>query len=181
MEWPKIERRLLRASKEALQSFASEYSHVSFYGFIFDCNADYGEVLLCLNSEQDLAERAKHSYPNYSQEEIERSLRWNAGDWAYHGFNVEARFARKWEKQWAATQERIQSAYFEDEDDEVSELFLQSVCRVLIAMERSGAFNCVSRTPGFKALVRDHDEALDDAWERLDQIRASGLNGRVDR
>lgn len=171
MDWRKVERRLLGASTSALERFAKDHPAESFYGFIFDCNEDYGEVFMCLNTEADLAEHAARS--NYSQRDVEKWLRWNAGDWKYHGFNTEPPCAEAWEKAWSATQDAIHSAFLDDEDEEedVPEHFLECVCRVLIAMERDGAFDRLTRDPGFKTLVGGHDEPIEDSWRRLLAIR----------
>jgi len=175
MDWRKVERRLLGASSKALEQFARDHPAESFYGFVFDCNEDYGEVFMCLNSEQDLSQWAARNYPGYRRREIDSSLRWNAGDWKYHGFNTEPPCAEAWERAWSATQDAIHSAFLDDEDEEeeVPERFLESVCRVLIAMEDDGAFDRLTRDPGFKTLVSGHDESLADSWRRLLAVRNS--------
>ena len=160
MDWRKIERRLLGASTKALEQFAKDHPAESFYGFVFDVNEDYGEVFMCLNTESD---------------DIEDRFRWNAGDFKYHGFNTEPPCAEDWEKAWSATQDAIHDAYLDDEDgeQEVPELFLECVCRVLIAMEKGGAFDRLTRDAGFKTLVVGHDEPIEDSWRRLLEVRNS--------
>ena len=174
MNWDEVEQTLFRAALTAMQRFASRHADETFYGFSFDCNADYGEVLLCLNSEKALAEWARRHYPSYSQEEIDRELRWNSGDWKYQGLNQDEDYAQAWEKVWGPTQEKIHAAYLEaadEEADEFLEIFLESVCRVLLRMERENVFAGLNKEPHFKALVTNHDELLEDAWERLEIVR----------
>jgi hypothetical protein len=173
MNWNVVETTLFDASVAALSRFAAEHSSEKFYGFCFDVNADYGEVLLSLNTEAGLRTTAQDYYPDYSASDVERELRWNAGDWKYQGFNVdEPSIEIAWNRAWSPTQEAIASATIED--DEVAEDFLESVCRVLIRLERSDAFRPLQREPHFKTLVADHDETLEDSWDRLARVRSEG-------
>jgi hypothetical protein len=49
--------------------------------------------------------------------------------------------------------------------------FMESMCRVAIRLENSGAFDSLSRAPNFKIFVTDHDEADEVAWARLEAVR----------
>jgi uncharacterized protein DUF4303 len=169
--WKRVEDELYGASVDALESFARDHPGETYYGFMFDCNADYGEVLLCLNTEEDLAERSRRHYPTYSQGEIDAELRWNPGDWRYQGFNTTPPYAEAWDARWSAPQETIASARLVGEEDEVNEEFLTTVCRVLVRMERNGVFDCLVRDNRFKVFVSDHDEAPEDAGTRLLRVR----------
>ena len=172
MKWRTVEKTLLEALHSALTRFVTDHRNERFYGVALDVNADYGEVFLSLNTEAGLASCAAKRYPQYSSEEIEGHLRWSVGDWQYHGLNTDPPYLEAWEEAWSRTQEQIHDAYLDDEHDEVSEQFLESVCRVLLRLERSPAFMQLAREPGFKTLVIDHDELLEDGWERLARIRA---------
>jgi hypothetical protein len=167
----KVERRLHDASAEALRAFGQAHPAETFYGFCFDVNADYGEVCLSLNTEEDLWAHAARMYPSYSAREVEGDLRWSSGDWKYTAFNTDPPYAAPWEAAWAETQEMIHDAYLDDESADVPERFLVSACRVLIAMEKDGSLEPIVRAQGFKALVRDHDETLEDSWARLLRVR----------
>jgi hypothetical protein len=172
VDWRRVEGTLRRACEEAVAAFAAEHARESFYGFALDCNADYGEVFLCLNTEADLAAWAARIYPAYSPREIDSVLRWNAGDWKYHGFNTNPPCAEKWEKAWSETQDSIHDAFLDDEDgDEIAERFMVSACRVMVALEKDGVLDAFRRGRGFKTLVRDHDEPIADSWARLLRVR----------
>ena len=173
-DWKRLEETLRRASAEAIGTFASAHGGESFYGFALDCNPDYGEVLLCLNTEAGLARTAAGHYADWSPREVEGRLRWSLGDWRYHAFNTEPPCAEAWERAWSATVERIQEAFAEAEDaeaDDMEERFLVSACRVLLALEKDGAFDALGRDPGFKTLVAGHDEVIEDSWARLLRVR----------
>jgi hypothetical protein len=171
VNWRKVEQRLRGASVEALRAFARDHPEETFYGFCFDVNADYGEVNLSLNTEEDLAATAARHYPGYSQREIDGRLRWSSGDWKYPGFNSDPPYAKAWEAAWGEAQETIHDAAIDDDGDGVPERFLESVCVVLVAMEEHGELEPLSRAEGFKTLVADHDESIEDSWARLLRVR----------
>jgi hypothetical protein len=173
-DWKRIEETLRRASGEAIGEFAAAHPAESFYGFALDCNPDYGEVLLSLNTEADLAATAARRYAGWSPREIEGRLRWGVGDWRYHAFNTEPPCAEAWDRAWSGTVDRILDAFAEAEDeeaDDMEERFLVSACRVLLALEKDGAFDVLGRDPGFKTLVAGHDEPIEDSWARLLRFR----------
>lgn len=94
-----IETVLLRISEESILDFAREHPCETFYAFGFDCNAEYGDVLLCANTEADFAETAKEYIEewNYGPDDLD-SLRHNFGDWKYQGFNQsQAAWDEAWE------------------------------------------------------------------------------------
>jgi hypothetical protein len=42
---------LVLIASDYVRAFAACHSHEEFYGFAFDCNADYCEVFVCLDEE----------------------------------------------------------------------------------------------------------------------------------
>ena len=171
MNWAELETTLYASTAALLRRFARDHTRERFYGFIFDVNADYGEVLLCLNTESGLSDWAAKQYPHYSQAEVDQKLRWNAGDWQYQGFNLESPYATEWEGAWSKIQDAIQDACLDDEEGEVSELFLQAVCRVVFRLEASADFSVLNRETYFATLVSDHDEDLQDSRARMELVR----------
>jgi hypothetical protein len=179
LTWTLFQETLFLLAEDCIRRFASSHEDEEFYGFIFDCNADYGEILLCLNTEAELREWSERNYPTYSEDERDRLLRWNAGDWKYQGFNsTEPDIEKVWQQGWQHIEQQVQDAYLDqaddiDPEDDVTTTFMVSVCMVLIKLERANVFKYLSRTPGFRTLVSDHDESLGDAWERLNGVRDS--------
>lgn len=185
VNWSRLENRLYDLSVDALRSFAAGHPDEVFYGFMFDCNGEYGDVGLCLNTEEDLRETIRKRYSHYSQEMI-LELRWCAGDWKYQGFNTNFdELSQRFRSGWEALQEKVQDQCDEDDEDCDEDEdenptvihFLESVCRVLLRMEATDAFACLHRTADFGTLVCDHDESLEDARSRLNRIR-QGLDPR---
>ena len=174
---------------EAINDFAQRHPDEQFYGFAFDCNADYGEVLLCLNTEQDLqasAKELKESPPksflpkfdkmmeekygvkpkplfhDKTAAEVAEKLRWNPGDWKYQGF-----YNCSDDPDWAELAEEIAEQIETDEDREA---FLRIICRLIPAIKP--ALERLHRTSDFRVLVIDHDETVETAWQRLAKLES---------
>jgi len=170
-----LETVLLDLSKSSLASFADEHRDEVFYAFGFDCNADYGDVLLCLNTESDFAKTSQEYIAKWSYGPKELAeLRRNFGDWKYQGFNCEQSV---WIEAWKPHADAIERYLFSDElAEEDREIFIEDfllmVCRVLVHLERSGALAKLPKDAGFFTQVMDHDEDLESAEGRLEIVRA---------
>lgn len=55
------EETLFQATLLALKEFAETHPHEMFCSFAFDCNSDYGEVLLCLDTVEQSRQAARQS------------------------------------------------------------------------------------------------------------------------
>jgi hypothetical protein len=190
-----IEEVLTAASIKAIEDFAMSHRGESFYGFGLDCNAEYGGVLLCLNTEEEFQTTAAEYSAKWSYTEERLSdLRKSFGDWKYHGFNLEMPW---WDEMWGPYEKSIArywTAYVhefeegEDSSDEAREAFagelMDSLCRVLIRIEESGVLGQLNRDDNFFTHVEDHDEPHGEADERLRLVRAQSQNepsGRAPR
>jgi hypothetical protein len=177
-----IEDILFSLSIKTIQLFAQTHKEEKFYGFGFDVNVDYGEVLLCFNTEEDFQKIAKDYIEkwNYSEEDIEQ-LRMNFGDWKYQGVNLDLDYIKDWSL-WSNYKKDIQS-YFSslfdmyesnkaiEESQKFSELFLECIIHVLIRLENNGVFNLINRENNFITLVINHDEDEDEFMERMKSVR----------
>jgi hypothetical protein len=177
IQWPKLEDRLYRLSSDAIRSFARQHRDEAFYGFMFDCSADYGEVGLCLNTNEYLQDRMADFRSKFPDSDPE-PLRWNAGDWKYQGFNRQAdELSERFESRWQTWQEKVEEEWMEEceevdpDESKTTANFLEAVCRVLCRLEANDDFACLKRTSVFKALVADHDESQEDSWARLERVR----------
>ena len=148
---------------------------------MFDCNSVYGQILLCLNTEDDLQRQTESYkkgsldlYADESADDIRTRLQWNAGDWKYQDFN-----SPNFDKTWTPFQSAVSDICDDEEKDEETFLtptrdrFMKSVCRVLVHLENQGAFKCLDRARDFKTFVADHDEPELESWNRLAEVRAS--------
>jgi tetratricopeptide (TPR) repeat protein len=175
-DWTRLEQAVLKLTGDAIADFADRHGHERFYGFAFDCNADYGDVQPCLNTEESLRAsvarcRGRPPWEGATEAEIAARLRWNPGDWAYRAFADEER----WRGTLQPFADRVQESVFaEDESDEdggTPGRFLETVTRALLRLEKEGAFAPLRRTASFATLVIDHEEDEDEARARMRWLR----------
>ena len=150
---------LLHQMQEDITSFLSEHEELSFYCFAFDCNAEYAQILLCLNTEKDFQKALEHyqsgsSKQYYQTEEDIFSLRYNTGDWEYQGFaNYTVYDEEELTKLYSDDYERMQSEMMKKSYD-----LLERLCN-------TQAFHNIPKTEDFTVLCIDHDEDPIDAME----------------
>lgn len=168
-----VESTLFDLASTAIREFFSKSSQ-TYYGFGFDCNAAYGDVLLCTNTESDFKETADKYIEdwNYSDEEL-ASLKRNFGDWRYQGFNIDYPF---WQKGWDSLATEIATYVFHDQtSDDESEQFVErlmvSFAAVLIRLEQSGELDVIQKDPDFYIQVYDHDEDPKTGDKRFQAVR----------
>jgi hypothetical protein len=180
IDWSQFESLLFDIASLDISDFAVAHPGEVFYGFAFDCNSEYGNVLLCLNTESDLQRQAgsyktdnPDLYANETIDDIRSELRWNMGDWKYQNFN-----SKSFDAAWSSLESSVLDICMDEEEDEetfmtpTQERFMNSVCRVLLRLERTHVIDSLSRTDDFKAYAADHDEDESDSWNRIAEIRA---------
>jgi hypothetical protein len=177
IDWLQLQGRLYELCVDSLRHFADEHADESFYGFAFDCNADYGDVLLCLNTEEEFR-KSSREFPDEPQEWLDTELRWGPGDWKYQGFNTDfddssQRFADGWKSYRAQISDDTVAQFHSRDALSTATLFVESVCLVLIRMEHDNIFSCLQRSGNFEVFVCDHDESFEASRQRLATIRQS--------
>ena len=65
IDWKDLESKLVVLAENELKAFAPRHAGETFYGFGFDCNAEEGQVLLCLNTRAGQIEAAKTSLARF--------------------------------------------------------------------------------------------------------------------
>ena len=145
-----------------VEQFLQEHPGLEFYAFAFDCNAEYGEVNLCLNTEADFEEtlrklQASAKSESYSTGDYQsageiRGVRYNTGNWEYQCFDTMYAFP-----------------------DQQGELSRKMAKRMLTLFQealrdftRTEAYQKIPKTPGFLVYCIDHDEDVDDALRRVE-------------
>jgi hypothetical protein len=157
--WADIENRLYELCASEIRRFAKANSDETFYAFALDCNSEYGDVLLCLNTPDELRRGGN-------------DVRWSLGDWKYQGFE-----SGEFEKAWRRYARSVTEACMEEEEDErtflkpTQDQFMRTACRVLVRLELTNVFESLRRTDDFKTWVADHDELDEESWGRLDSVR----------
>ena len=201
IDWEQLEEKLYELTRSDIGYFSTAWPDDRVYGFAFDCNSEYGQVLLCANTKEDLqahAEKyAKGKTPNAEafrkiseslglepqlpsndvEAEIE-SLLWSLGDWKYQGFQSQA-----FTDGWSPLESAVLTWCLESDEEEDPETFMthtqvefmRRVCHVMVRLEQDEAFDILNRTDDFKTWVTDHDEPEESAWDRLNEIRQEML------
>ncbi len=168
-----IEKTLFDLSVRSIDEFFKSQNQ-KFYAFGFDCNALYGQVLLCANTLADFAITSSRYIErwNYSDSEL-NDLKRNFGDWKYQGFNLDQSF---WEEGWGTISKNIETYLFdistsEDDGDLYIEQLLESFSKVLIRLEEVGRLNVIKKETSFYIQIYDHDENPEDGDIRMKSVQ----------
>jgi tetratricopeptide (TPR) repeat protein len=172
IDWERLERALFERTVAELSAFAAAHPGERCYGFAYDCNADCGEVLPCLNTEVALQAAVAGAFGRSPWEgmtaaEIAERLRWNPGDWAHQPIGD----PRAWAEAWEPFRSRLEESQLAEDGSATSERLLEAATRVVMRLEKEGAFEPLARTDAFATLVIDHDESAEDAWSRTRWLR----------
>ncbi|WMS86593.1 DUF4303 domain-containing protein [Pleionea litopenaei] len=174
-DFDKVSKLLYELSEMCINKFSEAHPDKTFYAFSFDLNVEYGNVLLCANTEQAFQEVSSSYIERYNYGEAElRSLKRNFGDWKYQGFNLEF---PEWNEAWGSVEREIEQYVFSDniEDEEVDTFVNEFICmctKVLLSLEANGAFNSLRKESNFYVDIMDHNENEEEAGERLSRLRA---------
>jgi len=168
MNKEEIKQQIIKFAIQGVENFLKENPDLKFYAFAFDCNAEYAEVNLCLNTEDDFAETLKEYQEGefsegYQKEEDITELKYNTGDWEYQCFDTLYVF----------DEEELDKILNEMPDDDYQSwqkfvndllgLFTES----LVEFSKTETFKKIPKTDDFTFFCIDHDEDFDDAKERL--------------
>jgi len=165
----KIKNELLSFTQKSVTEFLEENPTLIFYAFAFDCNADYAEINLCLNTESSF-EKILQSYQtgefaeHYQSEEELYELKYSTGDWEYQCFATT----------YVLTDEEAAAIYdfeteYENQANDLMNLFGETLLDFILTDE----FNSIPKTDDFKILCLNHDESIESAELRLNQIKDS--------
>ncbi len=127
--WKEYEELLYEGLHEAIKRVTQTYPDIEFYGMCIDCNAEYGEVLLHLNTEDG----------------IEGDEKWDVGAWEKY-FDVfdnlqenDNFFDNSWEEKREYIIENMSSEQELDEGEIPVEDFMVMISEVAIKLETSDA------------------------------------------
>ena len=172
------ERQLIDASVRAISEFATQHADELFRYFAFDCNAEYGEILLCLDTEENSITQAKkhEAYVSERRHKLSyddtESLEWaintiknpiagpvlpynnNTGDFRYQGF-AGVSFLDEWEE--FSLSDDYPGEFADSEDDYLECKAAVLFSRVIDALVEQNAFDCLKRTSPFLVGFALHD------------------------
>jgi hypothetical protein len=167
LEYPSLKKTIIEFAVRGVQNFLQEHPSLLFYAVAFDCNAEYAEINLCLNTEENFAKVLNDYQTNYPQkyqnEEDIRGLRYNTGDWAYQCFDTI----------YVLTDEQLNSIFqaMPDDDYQTWQTFVGDLLilftEALRDFTQTEAYKSIPKTKDFIAFCIDHDEEVEDALNRM--------------
>jgi len=153
-------------TRNSVNIFLQKHRDFTFYAFAFDCNAEYAEVNLCFNTEEDFT-KTLYSYQNgkfsesYKTEQAIYELKYNTGDWKFQCFDT----------MYILEEDEMAEIYGEDIEEQVND-FMQIFRNVLLDFSLTSEFNNIPKTNDFKILCIDHDEDIEQAELEFNKLKA---------
>lgn len=162
IDWGELEELLVRLSTDTIDRFAVEHPNEVFYGLGFDCHADYGQVLVCLNTREAQKEAG------------DEDDEWAFGNWRYHGINLEDPAWEAWEETPLLVSNAANILLNNRKGEALPalhEAFLEMATRALLRVAQSDAVARLRKESGFQVLAMDHDEGPEAGAIRLQKFR----------
>lgn len=167
---------LLSFTVDSVEGFLAEHPNVEFYVFAYDCNAEYAEVNLSFNTEEHFEKTLKGyqsgDYAKYyqTQESID-DLRYSPGDWQFPCFETNYVLS---DDDLTAIFNTIYPGRERVEDFTAWHDFVESLmvlfCEVMLDFTKTETYQKLPKTADFKVICIDHDEDLETALERFENI-----------
>jgi len=156
-----IANQLLAFTEKEVVDFLAEHPDEKFYAFAFDCNAEYAEVNLCLNTEEVFRKTLNEyqsEYPeDYQSESDLLDLKYNTGDWEYQCFATT----------YIMEEDEMDALYGDDVDAQLTE-FMEIFYQVLADFRKSTVYATIPKTDAFKLICLDHDDDVLESIEAFD-------------
>ena len=142
-----------------MEIFLNEHPQMEFYALAFDCNTEYAEFLVCMNTEDDFRQTLR----DYQEDDKRyctdtasiRDLRYNPGDWEHTDISEIELFS----------EDELAAQYQDDIERQCAEL-LQLCDEILAAFRETDVFKRIPKTADFISFCIDHDEDPADALAR---------------
>ncbi|MDR6968158.1 putative CHY-type Zn-finger protein [Flavobacterium arsenatis] len=166
-----IKKTLLDFTVNAVEKFLKENPALEFYAFAYDCNAEYAEVNLCLNTEDEFEKTLKQyqigEFSKYYQTEGDiKDLKFNTGDWEYQCFETIN----------VLTNEQLDQIFNNLPKDDYKSWneFVENLMKIfgecLLDFMQTETYQKIPKTKNFTAFCIDHDEGIEEAMERLENL-----------
>ena len=142
-----------------MEIFLNEHPQMEFYALAFDCNTEYAEFLVCMNTEDDFRQTLR----DYQEDDKRyctdaasiKNLRYNPGDWEHTDISEIELFS----------EDELAAQYQDDIERQCAEL-LQLCDEILAAFRETDVFKRIPKTADFISFCIDHDEDPADALAR---------------
>jgi hypothetical protein len=170
IDYEKVKQAILNFATQGIEQFLQKHPGCEFYAFAFDCNAEYAEINLCLNTEvnfEKTLEKYKAEYPeSYRSAEDVRALKYNTGDWEYQCFDT----------MYVFNDEELNAIFqaMPEDDYQTWQNFVEHLLVIfteaLKIFTQSVAYQKITKTSDFIAFCVDHDEDFDTALNRMSKL-----------
>ena len=142
-----------------MENFLNEHLHSAFYALAFDCNTEYVEFLVCMNTEDDFRQTLR----DYQEDDKRyctdaasiKDLRYNPGDWEHTDISEIELFS----------EDELAAQYQDDIERQCADM-LQLCDEILAAFRETDVFKRIPKTADFISFCIDHDEDPADALAR---------------
>lgn len=159
----------------AVEKFLEGNPDLTFYAFAFDCDVEDAEINLSLNTEKSFSEtlvmyQAGKYADQYQTAERIQDVKYNTGDWTYQCFDTF--YVLSGEELTAKFNEIYPNEVDDDYHAWVSftKELLEEFTKSLIAFSETNTFKKIPKTADFQFFCIDHDEELETALERKQQV-----------
>lgn len=174
--------KIVTFAENGVEKFIKEHPSLTFYSFAFACNAEYGEINLCFNTEAAFSEILSYyqdRYPeNYTSSENIQDLKYNTGDWKYQCFDT----------MFVLEEEELSAIFSEIYPDEVNDNYLawdqfinellDLFTESLIRFSKTKVFKNIKKTDNFNFFCIDHDEEVLEAFKRMERMEKYLAEGK---
>lgn len=142
-----------------METFLNGHPHSEFYALAFDCNSEYAEFLVGMNTQEDflktLQEYQENNEKYRTDAESVKKLRYNPGDWTYADISEIELF----------TEEALIEKYQDDIERQCADM-LRLCEEILSAFRKTEIFKRIPKTQDFVSFCIDHDEDPADVFAR---------------
>lgn len=168
--------KIIEFAESGVVKFVDENPTLKFYSFAFECNAEYGEINLCLNTEEAFSETLSYyqkgeSAQYYKENKDIQSLKYNTGDWKYQCFDTIYIFS---DEELSTIFNNIYPDGVNDDylawEQFISKL-LESFTESIIRFSKTAIFKKLNKTDDFNFFCIDHEEDLPDAFKRMEGLQ----------
>ncbi|WP_417445552.1 DUF4303 domain-containing protein [Kangiella sp.] len=151
-DYQKIKTLISSQIREFVLGFAASKENRGVYALALDVNEDYGDAIVCVNTEESLSKRVSSVYTGYSEDEIGgmSGIRFNPGEFEFSRVLDLGNFQKAYEK-------KIESLKTEASVLRSQEKLSETVAEALL--ESRGTFNILDTTEDFIFYHCFHDSS----------------------
>lgn len=160
IDHPVMVEQILNFTRQEVAQFLAHHPNETFYAFAFDCNAEYGELNLCFNTETEFQKMLSEYYPDRADNQTSppdyNELKFNTGNWGYQCFAT----------LYVMSEDKLCQIYSTDINRQVNELMI-IFTKAIIRFKHDSVYQSIAKSTDFRVICIDHDENIIDATQRF--------------